>query len=76
MNLKISQLKVGIIEMAYPLIFIKIFADWPQEDSEVPGEQDTHLWEESWDDDDTTEDFSKQLKYVFSDAIVLTCLDV
>lgn len=76
MNLKISQLKVGIIEMAYHLIFIKIFADWPQEDSEVPGEQDTHLWEESWDDDDTTEDFSKQLKYVFSDAIVLTCLDV
>ena len=22
-----------------------------------------HLWEESWDDDDTNEDFSKQLKY-------------
>lgn len=24
----------------------------------------THLWEESWDDDDTSEDFSKQLKCV------------
>lgn len=24
----------------------------------------THLWEESWDDDDTSEDFSKQLKFV------------
>jgi hypothetical protein len=24
----------------------------------------THLWEESWDDDDTSEDFSAQLKYV------------
>src|SRR5438045_4661811 len=23
----------------------------------------THLWEESWDDDDENEDFSKQLKY-------------
>jgi 26 proteasome complex subunit DSS1 len=22
----------------------------------------THLWEESWDDDDTTDDFSVQLK--------------
>ncbi|MCJ1418501.1 hypothetical protein MMC32_004849 [Xylographa parallela] len=36
-------------------------ADWPQEDAEIPG-GNTHLWEESWDDDDTSEDFSKQLK--------------
>lgn len=37
--------------------------DWPHEDTEVPGETaNTHLWEESWDDDDTSEDFSKQLK--------------
>ena len=35
--------------------------DWPQEDAEIPG-GNTHLWEESWDDDDTSEDFSKQLK--------------
>ena len=35
--------------------------DWPQEDAEVPG-GNSHLWEESWDDDDTSEDFSKQLK--------------
>lgn len=40
--------------------------DWPAEDQEVPpGEGGTtHLWEESWDDDDTSEDFSKQLKWV------------
>ena len=39
------------------------FSDWPAEDQEVPGEGGTnHLWEESWDDDDTSEDFSKQLK--------------
>jgi 26 proteasome complex subunit DSS1 len=37
-------------------------ADWTQEDTEVPGDN-THLWEESWDDDDTSEDFSAQLKY-------------
>lgn len=36
-------------------------ADWTQEETEVPGDN-THLWEESWDDDDTSEDFSAQLK--------------
>ncbi|OBT46047.1 hypothetical protein VE00_03730 [Pseudogymnoascus sp. WSF 3629] len=35
--------------------------DWTQEETEVPG-NNTHLWEESWDDDDTSEDFSAQLK--------------
>ncbi|KAF7852734.1 hypothetical protein EAF04_010927 [Stromatinia cepivora] len=35
--------------------------NWSQEDTEVPGDN-THLWEESWDDDDTSEDFSAQLK--------------
>lgn len=41
--------------------------DWAQEDTEVPGGT-THLWEESWDDDDQNEDFSKQLKYVYNDG--------
>jgi hypothetical protein len=41
--------------------------DWAKED-EVGAQQSgtsttTHLWEESWDDDDTTDDFSVQLKY-------------
>ncbi|KAL0260886.1 26S proteasome complex subunit [Diplodia seriata] len=35
--------------------------DWEQEDTELPA-ANTHLWEESWDDDDTSEDFSAQLK--------------
>ncbi|ESZ92554.1 hypothetical protein SBOR_7080 [Sclerotinia borealis F-4128] len=35
--------------------------NWSQEETEVPGDN-THLWEESWDDDDTSEDFSAQLK--------------
>lgn len=41
--------------------------DWAPEESEVPPGSEggtTHLWEESWDDDDTSEDFSKQLKWV------------
>lgn len=44
------------------MILIKM-VDWTQEETEVPGDN-THLWEESWDDDDTSEDFSAQLKYV------------
>jgi 26 proteasome complex subunit DSS1 len=38
--------------------------DWTQDETEVQGDN-THLWEESWDDDDTSEDFSAQLKYVW-----------
>lgn len=43
--------------------------DWPQEEAEqaagTAANGDTvHLWEESWDDDDAAEDFSKQLKCV------------
>ncbi|SPO04070.1 related to Putative 26S proteasome complex subunit sem-1 [Cephalotrichum gorgonifer] len=37
--------------------------DWPQEETEAAGGANTkHLWEESWDDDDTTDDFSTQLR--------------
>ncbi|PGH15543.1 hypothetical protein AJ79_02325 [Helicocarpus griseus UAMH5409] len=45
--------------------------DWPQEEAEsgfsnsantAGGDTNDHLWEESWDDDDNNEDFSKQLK--------------
>jgi 26 proteasome complex subunit DSS1 len=40
--------------------------DWTAEESELPsnsaGAGTTHLWEESWDDDDENEDFSKQLR--------------
>ena len=35
--------------------------DWAEEDTEDPG-ANQHLWEESWDDDDTSDDFAKQLK--------------
>ncbi|OKL60064.1 hypothetical protein UA08_04472 [Talaromyces atroroseus] len=43
--------------------------DWSQEETEqgqgstaANGTNNTHLWEESWDDDDESEDFSKQLR--------------
>jgi hypothetical protein len=44
--------------------------DWPDNETEAAaqaasgGESSKHLWEESWDDDDTSDDFSAQLKYV------------
>ncbi|KAL9128392.1 MAG: hypothetical protein Q9217_002916 [Psora testacea] len=53
----------------YKLMRVNVCADWPASEQEVPpgagreGESGaTHLWEESWDDDDTSEEFSKQLK--------------
>ncbi|KAK4238999.1 DSS1/SEM1 family-domain-containing protein [Achaetomium macrosporum] len=38
--------------------------DWEAEETEAAGGSGAtqHLWEESWDDDDTSDDFSTQLK--------------
>ncbi|KAH8168743.1 DSS1/SEM1 family protein [Sarocladium implicatum] len=38
--------------------------DWSDKQTEAAqsGGDTKHLWEESWDDDDTTDDFSTQLK--------------
>lgn len=46
--------------------------DWPDTEDGAPahaadGEQGAHLWEESWDDDDTNDDFAKQLQCVLPD---------
>ena len=40
--------------------------DWSDKQTEAAqsGGDTKHLWEESWDDDDTTDDFSTQLKLV------------
>ncbi|KAF1946120.1 hypothetical protein EJ02DRAFT_500257 [Clathrospora elynae] len=35
--------------------------DWTEEETQIPS-GNTHLWEESWDDDDTNEDFAVQLR--------------
>ncbi|KAI9698955.1 MAG: hypothetical protein M1836_003144 [Candelina mexicana] len=48
--------------------------DWSQEDAEVPG-GNTHLWEESWDDDDTSDDFSAQLNGRLNEGWGLTVCD-
>lgn len=38
--------------------------DWGDEQTDLAngGEGGAHLWEESWDDDDTSDDFAKMLK--------------
>jgi 26 proteasome complex subunit DSS1 len=36
--------------------------DWTKEEEVGSQTAATHLWEESWDDDDTSDDFSVQLK--------------
>lgn len=50
------------------LTYVIFFVDWPEEQTEAArGSSETkHLWEESWDDDDTSDDFSAQLKCVSS----------
>ena len=40
-----------------------ISTDWEEENTDLPS-GNMHLWEESWDDDDTKDDFSAQLKCV------------
>lgn len=35
--------------------------DWAEEETQIPS-GNAHLWEESWDDDDTNEDFAVQLR--------------
>ena len=42
-----------------------IIPDWPiEETADNAAGGNAHLWEESWDDDDTNEDFAKELRYV------------
>lgn len=38
--------------------------DWTEEETQIPN-GNAHLWEESWDDDDTNEDFAVQLRCAF-----------
>jgi 26 proteasome complex subunit DSS1 len=40
-----------------------LYTDWQEEDTQLPG-GNAHLWEESWDDDDTNEEFAVQLRFV------------
>lgn len=40
----------------------KARVDWAKEDEVGQQAGNTHLWEESWDDDDTSDDFAVQLK--------------
>lgn len=56
------ELKAGINTETDTDVWVCVL-DWGPEDSEAAN-GNGHLWEESWDDDDTSEDFSKQLKYV------------
>jgi 26 proteasome complex subunit DSS1 len=48
--------------MQYRIRFANRFwTDWQEEDTQLPG-GNAHLWEESWDDDDTNEEFAVQLR--------------
>jgi hypothetical protein len=59
-------LTVQLQQPFYYAIKTNTDADWPEDQTEAAkGSGETkHLWEESWDDDDTSDDFSQQLRYV------------
>lgn len=44
--------------------WLTVGTDWEDTETDVPGGKG-NLWEESWDDDDTSEDFSAQLRLSF-----------
>jgi hypothetical protein len=46
----------------YEIVLTVGLADWAKEEEVGAQQTNTHLWEESWDDDDTSDDFSVQLK--------------
>lgn len=48
--------------------------DWTQEDAAMPAGT-THLWEESWDDDDENDDFSKALRSAVQTAQMISMAD-
>ncbi|PHH71646.1 hypothetical protein CDD80_5081 [Ophiocordyceps camponoti-rufipedis] len=47
-----------------PRVLMRSSSDWPEDQTEAAqgSGQAKHLWEESWDDDDTSDDFSTQLR--------------
>lgn len=67
MSSKIFPLKVNFenpsLSILQRILNNNICVDWTEEEAQMP-EANTHLWEESWDDDDTSEEFLAQLKYV------------
>ena len=49
------------IEISHLWSWLTASLDWTVEDAQIPN-GNTHLWEESWDDDDTNDDFAVQLR--------------
>ncbi len=60
--MRTSLLRVSRFESeAWRRVELTCCVDWGEEETQTHGDK-THLWEESWDDDDTTEDFANQLR--------------
>lgn len=52
---------VGLIGVSM-LTMVLFTADWPASETVSAKNDQAHMWEETWDDDDTAEDFSVQLR--------------
>jgi len=60
-----SHVALFLVPWPRETVLLICFADWSKEDelgTAGSGAGTTHLWEESWDDDDTSDEFSQQLK--------------
>jgi hypothetical protein len=67
------------------IIYVQTNAEWKDEETDVAkyleqsgatggGGAPSHLWEDSWDDDDVEEDFSVQLRYFYASLTTRTFL--
>lgn len=73
--LQLEDTKKGTV-MLTQVTFFHREIDWPADQTEAAQRngETKHLWEESWDDDDTSDDFSNQLKWVVGSLLVSTLL--
>uniref|UniRef100_A0AAR2KAB2 26S proteasome complex subunit SEM1 n=1 Tax=Pygocentrus nattereri TaxID=42514 RepID=A0AAR2KAB2_PYGNA len=50
------------------------FEEFPAEDwTGLDEDEDAHVWEDNWDDDNVEDDFSNQLRYLLSFWVHLLC---
>jgi hypothetical protein len=57
----LSRVRIAEIHESEIKLVLMQSPDWGEEETQTHGDK-THLWEESWDDDDTSEDFAVQLR--------------
>jgi len=67
-NLRTFPLRVFILPSHLPhlcqSLTSSLLTDWSDTETDGKSGKSKNLWEESWDDDETTDDFAAQLRYI------------